>query len=115
MSEWLSPDGAIVIFGLIVFGVLPAVAYVARLAGKKEAADSIQNLQVQLTGAHLALGSVIGGVNEAKKAFTPGTAKALVDILREHNKKTGAQEIVAPIVEGMPPAAAVARATRRVS
>lgn len=128
MSEtlklWMTPEGFMVIFAMVlVLGGL--IVKALRMAGKTEAADTVQSLLVRAETAEKVLGSVMTGVQKFKITAGPTEAAALIETIRSTNKDQGVEEIVAPIVadlnKGTAPTATDAvrsvttRITRKVS
>lgn len=124
LKMWLTPEGF-----MVAFAALVAIGYLAvralRAIGKHETADALQAVLTRAETAEHALGSVMKGVQTFKLTAPPSEVAKLVHTLRETNKMTGAEVVVAPIVAELnkdPDAAPIpivrtvtARIARRVS
>lgn len=98
LKMWLTPEGFMVAFAaLITLGFL--AVKVLRAIGKTDAADALQAVITRAETAEHALGSVMKGVQTFKLTAPPAEVAKLVNTLRETNKATGAEVVVAPIVE----------------
>jgi hypothetical protein len=98
---WLSPQGLETIFLIVVCGLMPAVAWVARRAGFNRAADTITAAQADASAARGALTTLVKGVERARKQTSFAIGKDIALAIQDVAQADGTQSVLDAVVQAV--------------